>query len=56
MNELRPQEMQPIQTATGDEIYTSQKTSLAKEKQDVRAIIQSCLVYTNLFKLSFDSI
>ena len=43
MNELRPnqQPQQPIQTATGDQIYASQRTSLAKDKMDVRLTVLS---------------
>ena len=43
MNELRPnqQPQQPIQTATGDQIYASQRTSLAKDKMDVRLTVIS---------------
>jgi hypothetical protein len=35
MSELRPETKQPVQTATGDEIYLQQRTSLARDHQDV---------------------
>ena len=38
MSELRPQELQTIQSATGDEVQVSQRTSLAKQHQDVSQI------------------
>lgn len=41
MSDLRPTEMQPIQTATGDQMYTSQKTSLAKDRPDETCTIGS---------------
>ena len=38
MSELRPEGKQPVQTATGDEVYLQQKTSLARDHQDVSSI------------------
>jgi len=36
MSDLMPSEKpQPIQTATGDQMYTVQKTSLARDHEDV---------------------
>ena len=35
MSELRPAELQTIQSATGDEVQVTQRTSLAKQFPDV---------------------
>ena len=35
MSELRPNELHTIQSATGDEVQVSQRTSLARQHQDV---------------------
>ena len=35
MSELRPTELQTIQSATGDEVQVTQRTSLAKQFPDV---------------------
>lgn len=42
MSELRPETKQPVQTATGDQIVTVQKTSLARDHTDVSIICSTC--------------
>lgn len=53
MSELRPETKQPVQTATGDEMYLQQKTSLARDHTDVRHFVGMifstiiCICYTH---------
>ena len=52
MSELRPNELHTIQSATGDEVQVSQRTSLARQHQDVSYSICPIFIWSNCSNFS----